>query len=155
MLIMLRWFRLKGLWSTYYHKQYAPEQSLCNTQTRKYNMNLPHLRLNKILQGKCNRGHKALYCCTLNILLANGLIFRKWVNFSEQAKTSTNNQPTWRNDSHSTGVIHNHRVGQNRIYTSYTTVSLVNSLPKMPYINRIYMVPANPTHSTTGVMHIY
>jgi len=36
------------------------------------------------------------------------------------------------------------RVGQNRIYTSYMTVYLVLSLPKIPYINRIYTVLANP-----------
>jgi hypothetical protein len=38
------------------------------------------------------------------------------------------------------------RVGQNRIYTPYMTVYLVNSLPKIPYIHRIYMVLANPSH---------
>ena len=38
------------------------------------------------------------------------------------------------------------RVGQNRIYTPYMAVYLVISLPKMPYINRIYMVLANPTY---------
>jgi hypothetical protein len=38
------------------------------------------------------------------------------------------------------------RVGQNRIYALYMTVYLVISLPKIPYIHRIYMVLANPTH---------
>ena len=38
------------------------------------------------------------------------------------------------------------RVGQNRIYTPYMTVYLVISLPKIPYIHRIYMVFANPTN---------
>jgi hypothetical protein len=46
------------------------------------------------------------------------------------------------------------RVGQNRIYTPYMTVYLVISLPKIPYIHRIYiyiyiyiyMVLANPTY---------
>ena len=38
------------------------------------------------------------------------------------------------------------RVGQNHIYTPYMTVHLVKSLPKIPYIHRIYMVLANPTH---------
>jgi len=42
------------------------------------------------------------------------------------------------------------RVGQNRIYTPYMTVYLVISLPKIPYVNRIYMVLANPSHN-----HIY
>jgi len=42
--------------------------------------------------------------------------------------------------------IHISRVGQNRIYTPYMTVYLVISLPKIPYVNRIYMVLANPTH---------
>ena len=37
------------------------------------------------------------------------------------------------------------RVGQNRIYTPYMTVHLVISLPKIPNVNRIYMVLANPT----------
>ena len=36
------------------------------------------------------------------------------------------------------------RVGQNRIYTPYMTVYLVISLPKIPYVNRIYMVLADP-----------
>jgi hypothetical protein len=36
------------------------------------------------------------------------------------------------------------RVGQNRIYTPYMAVYLVISLPKILYINRIYMVLANP-----------
>jgi hypothetical protein len=36
------------------------------------------------------------------------------------------------------------RVGQNRIYTPYMTVHMVNSLPKIPYTHRIYMVLANP-----------
>ena len=39
------------------------------------------------------------------------------------------------------------RVGQNRIYTPYMTVYLVISLPKLPYIHRIYMVLANPTYN--------
>jgi hypothetical protein len=38
------------------------------------------------------------------------------------------------------------RVGQNRIYTPYMTVYLVLSLPKIPYIRRIYMVLPNPTY---------
>jgi len=43
------------------------------------------------------------------------------------------------------------RVGQNRIYTPYMTVYLVDSLQKIPYMHRIYiyiyiyMVLANPT----------
>jgi hypothetical protein len=36
------------------------------------------------------------------------------------------------------------RVGQNRIYAPYMTVYLGSSLPKIPYIHRIYMVLANP-----------
>ena len=31
------------------------------------------------------------------------------------------------------------RVGQNRIYTPYMTVYMVNSLPKRPYTHRIYI----------------
>ena len=42
------------------------------------------------------------------------------------------------------------RVGQNRIYTPYMTVYLVISLPKIPYIHRIYMVLANSNHMYTG-----
>jgi hypothetical protein len=38
------------------------------------------------------------------------------------------------------------RVGQDRIYTPYMTVYLVISLPKIPWIHRIYMVLANPKH---------
>jgi len=39
-----------------------------------------------------------------------------------------------------------YRVGQNRICTPYMTVYLVISLPKIPYIHRIYMVLANPMY---------
>jgi hypothetical protein len=38
------------------------------------------------------------------------------------------------------------RVGQNRIYAPYMTLYLVISLPRIPYIHRIYMAPANPPH---------
>ena len=38
------------------------------------------------------------------------------------------------------------RAGQNRIYTPYMTVYLIESLPKMPYIHRIFMVLANPKY---------
>jgi len=41
---------------------------------------------------------------------------------------------------------HISRVGQNHIYTPYMTVYLVISLPKIPYIHRVYMVLANPTY---------
>jgi len=44
------------------------------------------------------------------------------------------------------------RVGQNRIYTPYMTVYLVISLPKIPYIHRIYMVLANPTYIPTATL---
>ena len=37
------------------------------------------------------------------------------------------------------------RVGQSRMYAPYMTVYLVISLPKIPYIHRIYMVLANLT----------
>jgi hypothetical protein len=43
------------------------------------------------------------------------------------------------------------RVGQNRIYIPYMTVYFVISLPKIPYINRIYMVLANPTDRCLGM----
>jgi len=48
---------------------------------------------------------------------------------------------------HVSQTTHNHirRVGQNRIYTPYMTTYLVISLQMMPYINRMYMVLANPT----------
>jgi hypothetical protein len=42
-----------------------------------------------------------------------------------------------------------YKVGQNRIYTPYMTVHLVISLPKIQYINRIYMVLANPMYVYT------
>ena len=47
------------------------------------------------------------------------------------------------------------RVGQKRIYTYIYTVYLVISKPKIPYVNRIYMVLANPTCMQTdkGVLH--
>jgi hypothetical protein len=38
------------------------------------------------------------------------------------------------------------RVVQNRIYAPYMTVYLVISLPKIPYVNRIYMVLASPSY---------
>ena len=44
------------------------------------------------------------------------------------------------------GRKHMSRVGQNRRYAPYMTVYLVKSLPKIPYMHRIYMVLANPTH---------
>ena len=44
------------------------------------------------------------------------------------------------------GPLRYNRVGQNRMNTPYMTAYLVNSLPKIPYIHRIYMVLANPTH---------
>jgi len=47
------------------------------------------------------------------------------------------------------------RVGQNRIYTPYMTVYLVISLPKIPYIHRIYMVLANPTHYRFCSSHVW
>jgi hypothetical protein len=39
-----------------------------------------------------------------------------------------------------------YRVGQNRIYTPYMAVYLVITLPQIPYMHRIYMVLANPSH---------
>jgi hypothetical protein len=46
------------------------------------------------------------------------------------------------------------RVGQNRIYTPYMTVYLMISLPKIPYIHRICMVLANPTHHPKAWMSL-
>jgi hypothetical protein len=43
------------------------------------------------------------------------------------------------------------RVGQNRIYTPYMTVYLMMSLPKMLYINHIYMVLADPSYHCTCI----
>ena len=43
-------------------------------------------------------------------------------------------------------MTHIIRVGQNRIYTPYLTVYLVNCLPKIPYTHRIYTVLANHTY---------
>ena len=37
------------------------------------------------------------------------------------------------------------RVGQSRTNTPYMTIYLVISLPKIPYVHRIYMVLDNPT----------
>ena len=39
------------------------------------------------------------------------------------------------------------RVGQNRIYAPYMTVYLVFSLPKLPFVHRIFMVLANPKYA--------
>jgi hypothetical protein len=46
------------------------------------------------------------------------------------------------------------RVGQNRIYTPYMTEYSVISLPKIPYIHRIYMVLANPKHKHEQSLHV-
>jgi len=46
-----------------------------------------------------------------------------------------------------------HRVGQNRIYTPYMTVYLVVSLPKIPYLHRIYMVLANLSYASFPNKH--
>ena len=46
------------------------------------------------------------------------------------------------------------RVGQNRKYTLYMTVYLVDSLQKIPYMHRIYMVLANPKVMESQRMHI-
>jgi hypothetical protein len=54
-----------------------------------------------------------------------------------------------------TGIPRMVRVGQNRIYTPYMTVYLVNSLPKIPYIHRINVVLANPTYSRTLRAHSF
>ena len=48
--------------------------------------------------------------------------------------------------------------GQNRIHAPYVTVYMVIFLPKMPYIHRIYMVLANPTHSMKSlpkILHVH
>jgi len=45
-----------------------------------------------------------------------------------------------------------HRVGQSRIYLLYMPVYLVISLPKTPYIHRIYVVLANPTNTCAVVL---
>ena len=45
------------------------------------------------------------------------------------------------------------RVGQNRIYTPCMTVYLVISLPKIPYLSRIYMVLANPKNNMYPLLH--
>jgi len=45
------------------------------------------------------------------------------------------------------------RVGQNRIYTPYTTVHMVISLQKIPYMHRIYMVLANPANGKAKHIH--
>jgi len=44
------------------------------------------------------------------------------------------------------------RVGQNRMYTPYMTVYLMISLPKIPYIHRIYMVLANPSNNGPSLL---
>jgi len=46
------------------------------------------------------------------------------------------------------------RVGQSRIYTPYMTVYLVISLPKIPYVDRIYMILANPKSVHVCVLHL-
>jgi len=42
------------------------------------------------------------------------------------------------------------RVGQNRMYTPYMAVCMVISLPKIPYIHRVYMVLASPSYKRRG-----
>jgi len=48
-----------------------------------------------------------------------------------------------------------YRVGQNRIYTPYMTVYFVMSLPKIPYIHRIYMVLANPIYMIISTVYTF
>jgi len=38
-----------------------------------------------------------------------------------------------------------HMVGQNRVHTPYMAGILVISLPKIPYVHRIYVILANPS----------
>ena len=47
------------------------------------------------------------------------------------------------------------RVGQNRIIYTEMTVYLVISLPKIPYIHRIYMVLANPSYFCIPFLQLY
>jgi len=47
-----------------------------------------------------------------------------------------------------------HIVGQNRIYAPYMTVYLIESLPKTPYIHRIYMVLVNPRRKRSTIYYI-
>jgi len=46
------------------------------------------------------------------------------------------------------------RVGQDRIYTPYMIVYLVNSLQKIPYMHRIYMVLASPKNEPAPGKHL-
>ena len=67
------------------------------------------------------------------------------VNFNLQPEC----KPVSRGHAYEPLLVHMHmrRVGQDRIYTPYMTVYLVISLPKIPYVHRIYMVLAKPTHA--------
>jgi hypothetical protein len=70
---------------------------------------------------------------------------------------STNNMAGFEPILDATGllILHIRRVGQNRIYTPYMTVYLIESLPKIPYIHRIYMAMANPTYTVYAYAHIH
>jgi hypothetical protein len=44
------------------------------------------------------------------------------------------------------------RVGQYRLYTPYTAVYLLISLPRKTFVHRVYMAMANPTYMTTLII---
>ena len=47
------------------------------------------------------------------------------------------------------------RVGQNRIYTLQMTVYLMESLQKVPYILRVYVVLANSKYAVSYAFGLY
>ena len=51
---------------------------------------------------------------------------------------------------HARTCTHIHRVGQNRIHTLFMTVDLMISLPKIPYIHRIWFWPTLLIHKCTN-----
>ena len=53
--------------------------------------------------------------------------------------------------SYAACIHHMIKVGQSRMHAPYMAAHLVISLPKLPYIHRVYMVLANPTYDGCGV----
>jgi len=64
----------------------------------------------------------------------------EWSTWQKQKSTDHSDRTQY--------VTFMHRVGQNRIYTSYMTVYVMIPLPKKTNVHRICMVLANPIHAS-------
>jgi hypothetical protein len=95
----------------------------------------------------CNVSASVLLGLPFSLKSAPSLILSKWHPVDgTQIDTQQMAGKTRKNLLTPTRYLHISWVGQNRMYTPYMTVNLVISLPKTPYLHRIYMVLANPTY---------